>query len=83
MEPIYTDYSVSMTEFKRNPASILRDAGTRPVAVLNHNRPAFYMVNPEVFESLVEELADRDLLEVARRRLAHKDTAIEVDVEQI
>ncbi|MHB0873515.1 MAG: type II toxin-antitoxin system prevent-host-death family antitoxin, partial [Acidithiobacillus ferrooxidans] len=81
--PIYTDYSVSMTEFKRNPASILRDAGTRPVAVLNHNRPAFYMVNPEVFESLVEELADRDLLEVARRRLAHKDTAIEVDVEQI
>ncbi|MBU2818925.1 antitoxin, partial [Acidithiobacillus ferrooxidans] len=46
-------------------------------------RPAFYMVNPEVFESLVEELADRDLLEVARRRLAHKDTAIEVDVEQI
>ncbi|MBU2817088.1 antitoxin, partial [Acidithiobacillus ferrooxidans] len=39
MEPIYTDYSVSMTEFKRNPASILRDAGTRPVAVLNHNRP--------------------------------------------
>jgi hypothetical protein len=42
-----------------------------------------YGVNPEVFESLVEELADRDLLEVDRRRLTRKDTAIEVDVDQI
>jgi antitoxin StbD len=83
MEPIYADYSVSITKFKKNPASVLRDAGARPVAVLNHNRPAFYMVNPEVFESLVEELADRNLLEIARRRLARKDTAIEVDVDQI
>ena len=54
MEPIYADYSISMTEFKKNPASVLRDAGTRPVAVLNHNRPAFHMVNPEVFEALVD-----------------------------
>ncbi|MCL5051709.1 MAG: type II toxin-antitoxin system prevent-host-death family antitoxin [Gammaproteobacteria bacterium] len=83
MESIYADYSVSMTEFKKNPASVLRDAGTRPVAVLNHNRPAFYMVTPEVFESLVEELADRELLEIARRRLVRKDRAIEVDIDQI
>ncbi|MFA7495394.1 MAG: hypothetical protein WCY67_03690 [Acidithiobacillus sp.] len=46
MEPIYADYSVSITKFKKNPASVLRDAGARPVAVLNHNRPAFYMVQP-------------------------------------
>ncbi|MBN6740091.1 type II toxin-antitoxin system Phd/YefM family antitoxin [Acidithiobacillus sp. MC6.1] len=83
VEAIYADYSISMTEFKKNPASVLRDAGTRPVAVLNHNRPAFYMVTPEVFEALVEELSDRDLLEIARRRLMDKDKSVEVDIDAI
>jgi antitoxin StbD len=61
----------------------LRTAGEKPVAVLNHNRPAFYMLTPKLFEALVEELSDRHLIELARQRLARKDTAIEVDIDQI
>lgn len=83
MDTIFADYSVSMSEFKRNPAQVLRTAGEKPVAVLNHNRPAFYMVTPKLFESMVEELADRDLVELVRRRLARKETAIEVDIDQL
>ncbi len=83
MDTIYADYSVSMSQFKKNPAEVLRSAGEKPVAVLNHNRPAFYMVTPKLFEALVEELADRHLLELARQRLTRKDTAIEVDIDQI
>ena len=83
MDAIYADYSVSMSEFKKNPAQVLRTAGEKPVAVLNHNRPAFYMVTPKLFKALVEELSDRDLVELARQRLANKDTAIEVDIDSI
>ncbi|NYT63270.1 type II toxin-antitoxin system prevent-host-death family antitoxin [Alcaligenaceae bacterium] len=83
MDAIYADFSISMSEFKKNPAQVLRAAGEKPVAVLNHNRPAFYMLTPKLFEALVEELADRDLIAVARQRLALKDTAVEVDLEQI
>lgn len=83
MKPIYADYAISMTDFKKNPARVLRDAGARPVTVLNHNRPAFYMITPAVFEALIEALDDRDLLAVVRRRLARKDTAIKVDIDQI
>lgn len=83
MDAIYADYSISMSEFKKNPAQVLRTAGEKPVAVLNHNRPAFYMVTPKLFEALIEELADRDLVEIARQRLTQKDTAIEVNVDQI
>ena len=83
MDTIFADYSVSMSEFKKNPAQVLRTAGEKPVAVLNHNRPAFYMVTPKLFEALVEELADRDLVEVARQRLANKDSAIEVDIDSL
>lgn len=83
MDTIYADFSISMSEFKKNPAQVLRSAGEKPVAVLNHNRPAFYMVTPQLFEALVEALADRDLIAVARQRLTLKDTAVEVDLEQI
>lgn len=83
MDTIYADYSISMSEFKKNPAQVLRTAGEKPVAVLNHNRPAFYMVTPKLFEALVEELADRDLVALARQRLAQKNTAIEVDIDSL
>lgn len=83
METIYANLSISMTEFKKNPAQVLRTAGEKPVAVLNHNRPAFYMVSPVLFESLMEEVADRDLNELVRSRLAQKDAAIEVDIDSI
>jgi len=83
MDTIYADYSISMSEFKKNPAQVLRSAGEKPVAVLNHNRPAFYMVTPRLFEALVEKLIDLDLAELVRHRLAHKDTAIEVDIDKI
>lgn len=83
MDAIYADYSISMSEFKKNPAQVLRTAGEKPVAVLNHNRPAFYMVTPKLFEALVEELADRDLVSLARQRLSSKDTATEVDIDSL
>lgn len=83
METILTDVVVSMSEFKKNPAAILREANNRPVAVLDHNRAAFYMVEPQLFEAMLEELADQDLYQKAASRLAKKARVIEVDIEDI
>ena len=83
MDTIFADYSVSMSEFKKNPAQVLRTAGEKPVAVLNHNRAAFYMVEPHLFEALLEELADQDLYRKAASRLAEKARAIEVDIDDL
>lgn len=83
MESIYADLSISMSEFKKNPSQILRTAGERPVAVLNHNRPAFYMITPSVFETLIDRAEDRALTNIARQRLTLKDTAIEVNIDEI
>ena len=46
MEAIFADVTISMSEFKKNPAAVLREARQRPVAVLNHNKAAFYMIEP-------------------------------------
>lgn len=83
MDVIYADLSISMSSFKKNPAEVLRNAGEKPVAVLNHNRPAFYMVTPRLFKAIIEEMGDRDQVDLARKRLARKDTAIKVDIDEI
>ena len=83
MDTIYADLSISMSEFKKNPAQVLRAAGERPVAVLSHNKPVFYMITPHVFEALIEQLVDRDMAELIRRRLTQKDSAVEVDIDDI
>lgn len=57
MESIFASMTVSMSDFKKNPAATLRQAGGRPVAVLNHNRAAFYMVEPSLFKQMTEKLA--------------------------
>ncbi len=83
MDTIYADLSISMSEFKKNPAQVLRTAGEKPVAILNHNRPAFYMVTPKIFQALVEALADRELTELVRHRLEQKERAVEVDIDTV
>jgi antitoxin StbD len=83
MEEILADQTVSMSEFKKNPASVLREAQNRPVAVLSHNKAAFYMVKPALFQAMVEELIEHDLYRTVMSRMAEKGQAIEVDIDAI
>jgi antitoxin StbD len=83
METIYADVTISMSEFKKNPAAVLRDAKSRPVAVLNHNKAAFYMVEPALFEAMLDELADQDLHRTVLARMGERAHAIEVDIDAI
>lgn len=83
MQTILTDLTISMSDFKKNPAKVLREAGQNPVAVLNHNKPAFYMVDPQMFEALIEQLADNKLIPLLKARLAQRDRAVEVNIDEI
>ncbi len=83
MESIFTDVTVSMSEFKKNPAAVLREANSRPVAVLNHNRAAFYMVEPALFQAMLDELADQELHQKVMARMRERAQAIEVDIDNV
>ena len=83
MQAMLADYSVSMSEFKKNPAQVLRTAGDKPVVVLNHNRPAFYMVTPALFETLIDSVEDEALAGLVRHRLSQKALAVEVNIDQL
>jgi len=83
MDSILTDLMVSMSDFKKTPAKILREAGNKPVAVLNHNKAAFYMVEPSLYEALLESSYDRGIEDLIKLRRTQKNDAIEVDIDEI
>lgn len=83
MDAIYCDATVSMSEFKRNPAAVLRAANNRPVAVLNHNRPAFYMVEPKLFEAMLKQMGDAELRRTVLARMSERAQAVEVDIDTV
>ncbi|MSQ71712.1 MAG: type II toxin-antitoxin system prevent-host-death family antitoxin [Betaproteobacteria bacterium] len=56
MEQVLASRSVSITELKRSPSAVLEQAGSEPVAVLNHNRPAAYLLSPHVYAAMLKRL---------------------------
>ena len=85
MQTLLTDLTISMTDFKKNPAKVLREAKAHPVAVLSHNKTAFYMVDPVLFEALIDEVEDAQLMPMLKARIvnAAKGKFTEVDIDSI
>jgi antitoxin StbD len=65
MEQVLASRSVSITELKRSPSAVIEQAGSEPVAVLNHNRPAAYLLPAHVYEAMLERL-NADLRQAIR-----------------
>ena len=72
-----------MSELKKNPAAVLREAKRRTVAVLNHNKAAVYMIQPSLYAAMLEELSDQDLGRTVLARMGERAQAIEVDIDAI
>ena len=68
MELLYTNASVSISELKKNPTAVIDEADGFPVAVLNHNKPAAYLVPAAAFEAMMERLDDIELAKLVKER---------------
>lgn len=50
--------TASVSELKRNPMGTVAAGEGFPVAILNHNEPAFYCIPAKTWEAMVERLED-------------------------
>lgn len=65
MNRVLSTTTASVTELKRNYASVLEASDDEPVAILNHNRPEAYLVPAMHYEKMlayIEELEDARLV---------------------
>ncbi len=83
MHQVLADFSVSISELKKNPSALLSQANGSPIAVLNHNKPAAYLIPAETYEALMDMLEDYELAQLVEERRGSKDQAITVSLDDL
>lgn len=83
MQPIFANHTASISELKRNPTALLKQADGQPIAILNHNKPSGYLVPAKTYEKMMELLEDLELGKIAEQRMNDKDKAIRVTLDEL
>jgi antitoxin StbD len=83
MKQVLSSCSASISELKKNPTALLNEAEGSPIAILNHNVPAAYLVPAETYEWLMDKLEDSELAQIVTDRASEKNKAIEVDINEL
>ncbi|WP_373488252.1 type II toxin-antitoxin system Phd/YefM family antitoxin [Blastomonas sp.] len=80
---ILADRSISISDLKKNPSAAIEAADGFPLAVLNRNTPAAYLVPAKAWAALMERLEDIELAEIVRQRLSENQEEIEVSIDDL
>lgn len=80
---ILADRSISISDLKKNPSAAIEAADGFPLAVLNRNTPAAYLVPAKTWAALMERLEDMELAEIVRQRLSEDQERIKVRIEDL
>ena len=83
MKQVLSSCSASISELKKNPTALLNDAEGSPIAILNHNVPAAYLIPADTYEWIMDKLEDAELAQIVTDRAGEKDKAIEVSIDDL
>ena len=83
MEPVLANCSVSITELKKNPSSLIEKSEGEPIVILNHNRPTAYLVPAQTYEEMLEKIDDYQLGLIVKERQGEKDLAVEININEL
>lgn len=80
---ILADAVSSISEFKKSPMAAVEAGDGFPVAVLNHNQPAFYCIPAEAYEALMDRLEDVELTKLVDERMSDGSEPVKVDINEL
>jgi antitoxin StbD len=80
---IYANYTVSISQLKRNPQALIDNAHGDIIALLNRNRPTAYIVPAETFDWLMELAEDIEIGQIIEERKGEKAEAVEVGIDEL
>lgn len=83
MQPILANYTASITELKKSPTQLLKDAGDEAVAILNHNVASAYLVPSSLYEKMMDIMDDHYLRKEVDERLNDGEEPIRVDLDDL
>ena len=69
MDALLAKTSIGISELREAPARVFEQAGDEALVVLNHNKPAGYIVSTVWMGCVLDALADRVVADKAIKRL--------------
>ena len=76
---VLTEIAASISELKANPMKVVASGNGMPIAVLNHNEPAFYCVPAKAYEAMMDLLDDIELVKVIKERQSEESIRVSID----
>ena len=83
MDTLFSLRSIGISDLREAPARAFEQAGDEAVVVLNHNRPAGYIVSSALMARIMDQLADRVIAEKAVSRVATLDQARKITLDEL
>lgn len=83
MDHLLSSHSIGISDLREAPAKAFAEAGDHAVVVLNHNRPAGYIVSTRLMSSILDQLADRVVTEKARKRVGTLNKARKIRLDDL
>jgi len=83
VQPVLAKYTASITELKKSPTQLLKDAGDEAVAILNHNVASAYLVPSSLYEKMVDIIDDYYLRQEIDEALRDDSTPIRVELDDL
>lgn len=83
MDAILSHHSIGISDLREAPARAFEQAGDEAVVVLNHNRPAGYIVSSRLMARIMDQLADRVITDKARSRVATLDKSRKIALDEL
>ena len=80
---IHADYTVSITDLKKNPQALIDHAHGEAIALLNRNKPTAYIIPAKTYEKLMDLAEDIELGRIIEERKAEKADAVEVSLDEL
>ena len=83
MEQVLSEFTVSITELRKAPGDLLKQAAGHTVAILSHNKPAGYIVSPDAYRSMLEAMEDKALGRIVEKRKGGLRKARVVNIDDL
>lgn len=83
MQTLLANQVASISELKKNPTKLIQNAHGKPIAILNHNTAAAYLIPVETYEILMDLVDEKELVKIVELRLSKPFTSVKVDFDDL
>lgn len=83
MQTLLASQVASISELKKNPTKLIQNAHGKPIAILNHNTAAAYLIPVETYEILMDLVDEKELVKIVELRLSKPFASVKVDIDDL